>query len=159
MAPVDNAPAREKTARILLVEDNSGDEFLFVDAFERARTSHRLEIVRDGEAALDRLRGEGDFEGSAAPDLVLLDLNLPRIDGREILRTVKNDARLRRIPILVLTTSSSEEDLHYCYSEHANAYMTKPFEARRYEEMIAAVDAFWFSTARLPGEAVRERRY
>ena len=144
-------PVPDRSARILLVEDNSGDEFLFVDAFERSGTSHSLEIVRDGEEALDRLGALGAFIDCDAPDLVLLDLNLPKIDGREVLRRVKADTRLKSIPVLILSTSSSESDVITCYADHANAYLTKPYDPGRYEEVIAAIDAFWCSAATLPG--------
>ena len=141
-----------RSAKILLVEDNSGDEFLVRDAFERGRVRHELEVVRDGEAALDRLRGLGEYADTPVPDLILLDLNLPKIDGRDVLQTLKSDDRLANIPVLVLTTSSSLADVTRCYSLHANAYLTKPFDALGYEEIVDAVERFWFSTAILPPE-------
>ncbi|ABI66818.1 response regulator receiver protein [Maricaulis maris MCS10] len=141
-----------RPARILLVEDNSGDEFLVRDAFERGRARHQLEVVRDGEAALDRLRGLGEHSEKQAPDLILLDLNLPKIDGRDVLKSVKTDKALASIPVLVLTTSSAQSDVTGCYSLHANAYLTKPFDALGYEEIVEAVENFWFATAVLPSQ-------
>nr|WP_233128219.1 MULTISPECIES: response regulator [Maricaulis] len=139
-----------RSAKILLVEDNSGDEFLVRDAFERGRARHELEVVRDGEAALQRLRGLGEHAEKPVPDLILLDLNLPKIDGRDVLKTVKTDNSLANIPVLVLTTSSSPLDIENCYALHANAYLTKPFDALGYEEIVDAVESFWFATAVLP---------
>ena len=105
----------------------------------------------DGEEARDRLGALGAFIDCDAPDLVLLDLNLPKIDGREVLRRVKADTRLKSSPVLILSTSSSESDVITCYADHANAYLTKPYDPGRYEEVIAAIDAFWCSAATLPG--------
>lgn len=139
-----------RAAKILIVEDNSGDEFLVRDAFERGKARHELEVARDGEAALDRLRGLGEHADKPVPDLILLDLNLPKIDGRDVLKSLKDDARLANIPVLILTTSSSEVDVDRCYALHANAYMTKPFDALGYEEIVEAVEAFWLATAVLP---------
>lgn len=139
-----------RAARILLVEDNSGDEFLVRDAFERGRAHHQLEVARDGEAALERLRREGEHAEKQAPDLILLDLNLPKIDGRDVLKSVKDDEALASIPVLILTTSSAQSDVTGCYSLQANAYLTKPFDALGYEEIVEAVESFWFATAVLP---------
>ena len=136
--------------RILLVEDNSGDEFLVVDAFEHAGFPYEMEVVRNGEEALQRLKKEGDHADKPTPDLVLLDLNLPRLDGRDVLRSVKADSALSQIPVLILTTSSSPDDIDTCYSLHANAYLTKPFEVGGYEAIVEAIRAFWFSVATLP---------
>ena len=140
----------QKPPRILLVEDNEGDEFLVTDAFEHAGFPYEMEVVRNGEAALERLRGEGTYSGRPVPDLVLLDLNLPRLDGRDVLRTVKSDAQLAQVPVLVLTTSSSQSDIDTCYGLHANAYLTKPFEVSGYESIVEAIRAFWFNVATLP---------
>lgn len=143
-------PPRKTPPRILLVEDNAGDEFLVVDAFEQASFPYEIEVVRNGEAALQRLRNEGEYAGLPIPDLVLLDLNLPRLDGRDVLRNVKSDDTLARVPILVLTTSASPRDVEACYSLHANAYMTKPFEVEAYENIVESIGAFWFGAATLP---------
>ena len=148
--------ASSRRPRILLVEDNAGDEFLITDAFEHADFPYEMEVARNGEEALQRLRREGDFAGRPAPDLVLLDLNLPRLDGREVLRSVKSDSTLSQTPVLILTTSSSPDDIDTCYSLHANAYMTKPFEVGGYEAIVEAIRAFWFSVATLP-DPLRQR--
>ena len=112
-----------------------------------------MEVVRNGEAALQRLRGEGEFAGQPVPDLILLDLNLPKLDGRDVLRTVKGDADLAQVPVLILTTSSSPQDVDTCYALHANAYMTKPFEVDGYEAIVESIGAFWFNVATLPHTA------
>jgi len=139
-----------RAAKILLVEDNSGDEFLVRDAFQRGRAKHQLEVARDGEAALDRLHGIGEHSEKQEPDLILLDLNLPKIDGREVLKVVKSDERLAGIPVLILTTSAAPADVTGCYLLHANAYLAKPFDALGYEQIVEAVENFWFATAILP---------
>lgn len=142
-----------KRPHILLVEDNAGDEFLVLDAFEQASFPYEMEVVRNGEAALQRLRGEGEFAGQPVPDLILLDLNLPKLDGRDVLRTVKGDADLAQVPVLILTTSSSPQDVDTCYALHANAYMTKPFKVDGYEAIVESIGAFWFNVATLPHTA------
>lgn len=148
MTQTDLSPT--KRPRILLVEDNAGDEFLVIDAFEHAGLNYEMEVVRNGEEALQRLRREGEFEGRPIPDLVLLDLNLPRLDGRDVLRAVKTDRELAQVPILVLTTSAAPSDIETCYALHANAYLTKPFAVDGYEAIVDAIKAFWFSVATLP---------
>jgi len=148
MTPTDASSSRRP--RILLVEDNAGDEFLVTDAFDHADFPYEMEVVRNGEEALQRLRREDEFADMPIPDLVLLDLNLPRLDGRDVLRSVKSDSALSQIPVLILTTSSSPDDIDTCYSLHANAYMTKPFEVGGYEAIVEAIRAFWFSVATLP---------
>mgnify|MGYP000382981483 CR=1 FL=1 len=141
--------------KILLVEDNAGDEFLVVDAFEQASFPHEIEVVRNGEAALKRLRSEGEFSGQPVPDLVLLDLNLPKLDGRDVLRSVKTDKHLADVPILVLTTSSAPQDVETCYALHANAYMTKPFAVEDYENIVESIGSFWFRAVTLPDATSR----
>jgi CheY-like chemotaxis protein len=139
------------TARtILLVEDNAGDVRLTREALREADVSVELTAVPDGEQALAFLRGEGTHAGMPRPDLILLDLNLPRRDGREVLREIKNDPDLRRIPVVVLTTSQADEDILRSYSLHANAYVTKPVDFDSFIAVVRQIDEFFVSVLKLP---------
>ena len=132
---------------ILLVEDSSTDAFLIQEALRQVAFEHTIEVSVDGEQALDRLRS------GPRPDLVLLDLNLPRKDGREVLAEVKSDPELRSIPIIVLTTSSAAPDIAFAYKHHANSYVRKPLGLDRLVESAAAIRDFWVRTATLPTQA------
>jgi CheY-like chemotaxis protein len=131
---------------VLLVEDDPGDVVLIEEAFEHNKVRNSLKIVGDGVEAMEYLRAEG----SDRPDLVLLDLNLPRKDGREVLAEVKSDPDLRTIPIVVLTTSEAEEDVLKSYQLHANAYVTKPVDFERFVSIVRQIDDFFVSVVRLP---------
>ena len=133
---------------ILLVEDSSTDAFLIQEALRQVAFEHTVEVVGDGEQALARLRSS-----APRPDLVLLDLNLPRVDGREVLAEVKDDPELRAIPIIVLTTSSAPPDVAFAYKHHANSYVRKPLGLDRLVESAAAIRDFWVRTATLPTQA------
>jgi two-component system, chemotaxis family, response regulator Rcp1 len=135
---------------ILLVEDNPGDVRLTQEAFRDARVLNRLQVVRDGEEALQYLHQSEPFQGARRPDLILLDLNLPKKDGREVLREVKNDPDLRRIPVCVLTTSSADEDVFKSYDLHANCYIVKPVDVDKFFRVVQDIEDFWFSIVRLP---------
>jgi CheY-like chemotaxis protein len=136
---------------VLLVEDDPGDVLLIREAFDFNKVHNNLNVVSDGEQALDYLRGTGDYTDRIRPDLVLLDLNLPRKDGREVLAEVKGDPELRTIPIVVLTTSEAEEDVLKSYQLHANAYVTKPVDFQRFVSIVRQIDDFFVSVVRLPG--------
>ena len=136
--------------QVLLVEDDPGDVLMTREAFEDNKVANELHVVNDGAEALAFLRKEGAFAGAPTPDLVLLDLNLPRVDGREVLAAVKADAELRQIPIVVLTTSEAEEDVLRSYALHANAYVTKPVDFDRFIEVVRKIDEFFVSVVRLP---------
>ena len=136
---------------VLLVEDDPGDVLLIREAFDFNKVHNNLNVVSDGEQALDYLRGTGDYADRIRPDLVLLDLNLPRKDGREVLGEVKSDPDLRTIPIVVLTTSEAEEDVLKSYQLHANAYVTKPVDFERFVSIVRQIDDFFVSVVRLPG--------
>jgi CheY-like chemotaxis protein len=136
---------------VLLVEDDPGDVLMTREAFEDNKVANRLHVVSDGAEALEFLRKEGAHSGAPTPDLVLLDLNLPRMDGREVLQAVKNDEALRSIPIVVLTTSEAEEDVLRSYALHANAYVTKPVDFERFIDVVRKIDDFFVSVVRLPG--------
>jgi CheY-like chemotaxis protein len=137
--------------QILLVEDDPGDVLMTREAFEDNRVANKLHVVSDGAEAMEFLRKEGEHAEAPTPDLVLLDLNLPRMDGREVLAAVKADDALRQIPIVVLTTSESEEDVLRSYALHANAYVTKPVDFDRFIEVVRKIDDFFVSVVRLPG--------
>jgi CheY-like chemotaxis protein len=135
---------------LLIVEDDPGDVLLTREALAGSRFPHNLRVVEDGEAAVAYLRQEGEHAGAARPDLVLLDLNLPRLDGREVLARVKSDPALRTIPIVVLTTSESQEDVRRSYELHANAFVTKPVDLEDFTRVVREVDEFFLTVARLP---------
>lgn len=135
---------------ILMVEDNPADVRLTVEAFKDAKVLNHLNVVHDGEEALAYLRRKGKYSGSPRPDLILLDLNLPKMDGREVLAEIKKDQDLRRIPVVVLTTSNDERDILKAYDLHVNAYVTKPVALDQFVKIVEAVDDFWFSVVKLP---------
>jgi CheY-like chemotaxis protein len=135
---------------VLLVEDDPGDVLLIREAFEYNKVHNNLNVVSDGEQALAYLRRQGEHAEATRPDLVLLDLNLPRKDGREVLAEVKQDEDLRTIPIVVLTTSEAEEDVLKSYQLHANAYVTKPVDFERFVSIVRQIDDFFVSVVRLP---------
>ena len=135
---------------ILLVEDNAGDVRLTREALREADVSIELNAVPDGEQALAFLRGEGSHAGAGRPDLILLDLNLPRKDGREVLSEIKEDDELKRLPVVVLTTSAADEDVMRSYQLHANFYITKPVDLDRFLSVVKGIDEFWLSVVRLP---------
>jgi CheY-like chemotaxis protein len=132
---------------VLLVEDDPGDVVLIQEAFEHNKVRNTLHVAGDGVEAMDYLRAPG----SDRPDLVLLDLNLPRKDGREVLAEVKGDSALRSIPVVVLTTSKAEEDILRSYDLHANAYVTKPVDFNRFIEVVRQIDEFFVTVVKLPG--------
>ena len=135
---------------LLLVEDNPGDVYLTREAFREGRIPLRLNVVSDGEEGMRYLRREAPFQNAVRPDLVLLDLNLPKKDGRELLAELKADPDLRQIPVIILTTSESSQDVRRAYKLHANCYLTKPFEADTFIKKIRSIEDFWLTVARLP---------
>ncbi len=140
-----------KVIDVLLVEDDPGDVLMTREAFEDNKVANRLAVVSDGVSAMEYLRKQGPYAQAPTPDLVLLDLNLPRMDGREVLQALKEDEDLRRIPVVVLTTSEAEEDVLRSYSLHANAYVTKPVDFDRFIDVVRQIDEFFVSVVRLPG--------
>jgi CheY-like chemotaxis protein len=135
---------------VLLVEDDAGDVLMTQEAFGEHKIHNNLHVARDGEEAMRFLRQEGEFAGVPRPDLVLLDLNLPRKDGREVLTEIRSDARLTHIPVVVLTTSEAEEDVLRSYQLHANAYVTKPVDLAHFIDVVHHIDDFFVSVVRLP---------
>jgi CheY-like chemotaxis protein len=140
----------DRPIEVLLVEDDPGDVLVTREALEGHRVRSNLHVVSNGELAMAYLRREGEHAGAPTPDLVLLDLNLPRMGGREVLRELKDDAELRRIPVVVMTTSDAEEDVLASYDLHANAYVRKPLEYQAYVAAVRAVDDFFGDLVRLP---------
>jgi CheY-like chemotaxis protein len=135
---------------VLLVEDDPGDVLMTQEAFKDYKIANSLSVVTNGEDAIAYLRKQGRYADVPTPDLVLLDLNLPRRDGREVLRDIKGDADLRRIPVVVLTTSDAEEDVHASYDLHANAYVRKPVDFEQFVAAVRAIDDFFITVVRLP---------
>lgn len=136
--------------QILLVEDDPGDVLITREAFAENKVRNVLNVVSDGESALSYLRNEGDFAAVPRPDLILLDLNLPRMSGHEVLEEIKTDTDLQRIPVVVLTTSDAEEDILRSYNLHANAYVTKPVDFERFLTVVRQIDDFFVTVVRLP---------
>lgn len=137
-------------AEILLVEDNPGDVDLVRIALEENKLCNHLHVAEDGEQALEFLRRQGAYGKAPRPDLILLDLNLPRKDGREVLAEIKADDNLRRIPVVVLTTSAQDEDVLRVYNLNANCYVTKPMDFDQFAKVVKAIDRFWFGIVTLP---------
>ena len=139
--------------QILLVEDDPGDVLITREAFAENKVRNQLSVVSDGEAALAFLRREEGYASAPRPDLILLDLNLPRKAGHEVLAEIKSDTDLQRIPVVVLTTSDAEEDVLRSYDLHANAYVTKPVGLGQFLGVIKTIEDFWLTAVRLPSEA------
>lgn len=135
---------------ILLVEDNPGDVELTRNALRRAKVRNTLHVAEDGEEAMAFLRREGEYQHAPRPDVILLDLNLPRMDGREVLAEVKADRDLMDIPVVVLTTSSAEQDIVRSYKLHANCYITKPVDLDQFIEVVRSIQNFWLTVVKLP---------
>jgi two-component system, chemotaxis family, response regulator Rcp1 len=135
---------------ILLVEDNRGDARLTREALKEGKVYNNLHWVKDGVEALDFLHRRGKHKGVPQPDIILLDLNLPKKDGREVLEEIKGDHRLRHIPVVILTTSKAEEDVLKTYSLHANCYVTKPVDLEKFITVVQAIDNFWLTVVTLP---------
>jgi two-component system, chemotaxis family, response regulator Rcp1 len=142
----------DKTIEILLVEDNPGDARLAREAIRETRMRNHLSWVTDGVEALIFLRKQGEHQQAPRPDLILLDLNLPRKDGRELLAEIKKDAQFKCIPVIVLTTSEAEEDISRAYRLKANCYITKPPQLDQFIRIVKSIEEFWFRIARLPSE-------
>lgn len=138
---------------ILLVEDNPGDARLAKEALKESKIHNNLFIVSDGEEALQFLRKEGEFSGAVTPDLILLDLNLPKIDGREVLDIVKRDENLKMIPVVILTTSRAEEDIIKSYKLHANCFISKPLDLDQFMKVVKSIEDFWLSIVKLPSKS------
>jgi two-component system, chemotaxis family, response regulator Rcp1 len=135
---------------ILLVEDNPGDVDLTTELFAASKITNRISVVADGVEAMAFLRREGKYANAPAPDLMLLDLNLPRMDGRSVLAQIKNDPQLRTLPVVILSSSEAESDIARSYNLHANCYCTKPVRLEEFAKVIASIEDFWLKIVRLP---------
>jgi len=145
-----NNNIREKPIEILIVDDNEGDVRLAVEAFKRNKIRNRLHSVEDGVEAMKFLRKEGKYSNALRPDLILLDLNLPKKDGREVLEEIKNDDNLKSIPVVILTISKSEEDILKTYNLHANCFITKPIDLKQFIKVVNSIENFWLTIVKLP---------
>lgn len=139
-----------RAVEILLVEDSPGDVRLTQEALKDSKLLNNLSVVRDGVEAMAFLRREGNYAEAVRPDLILLDLNLPRKDGREVLQEIKFDDDLKRIPVVVLTTSANEKDILTTYNLHANCYITKPVDFMQFISVVKSIENFWFTIVKLP---------
>jgi CheY-like chemotaxis protein len=139
-----------RSIEILLVEDNPGDARLTLEAFKDGRVLNNITVIRDGVEALAYLRRQERYENVPVPDLILLDLNLPKKDGRQVLEEIKTDEKLKRIPVIVLSTSASHEDVARSYGSHANCYITKPVDLDQFLHVIQSIESFWLSLVKLP---------
>ena len=146
------SPTSAMPIEILLVEDNPGDARLTAEALNDAKVLNTLTVVQDGVEALTYLRREGRYSEAPRPDVVLLDLNLPKKDGREVLAEIKEDPDLKRIPVVVLTTSKAEEDIARTYDLHGNCYISKPVDLDQFMTVVKSIENFWFTVVRLPPE-------
>ena len=145
-----NISKNGKVAEILLVEDNPGDVRLTLEAFKEGKMINNLSVVRNGVEAMAFLRGEGEYANVPQPDIILLDLNMPKMDGREVLAEIKKDDTLRHIPVIVLTTSEAEQDIIKSYDMHANCYITKPVDLDQFNTVIKSIKDFWLGIVKLP---------
>jgi two-component system response regulator len=135
---------------ILIVEDNAGDARLIKEVFNENKVFNSLHFVNDGVEAMDFLYGKGKYKGMAKPDLIILDLNLPRKDGRQVLAEIKTDDSLKHIPVVIMTISQAEEDILRSYNLHANCYVTKPIDLNQFSKVIRSIENFWFTIVKLP---------
>lgn len=144
--------ADSRSIEVLLVEDNPGDVRLTREALKEGKVFNNLSVAKDGEEALAFLRREGEFADAPRPDVILLDLNLPRKDGREVLEAIKSDPSLRTIPVVILTSSEAERDIARAYELNANCYITKPVDLDQFITVVKSIEDFWFTVVKLPRE-------
>jgi CheY-like chemotaxis protein len=141
---------QNKNVEILLIEDNPGDVRLTIEALKDCKIVNNLNVVENGLIALEYLRHEGEYKDKQLPDLILLDLNIPKINGHEVLTEIKTDKKLKVIPVVILTSSSSDEDILKTYELHANCFITKPVNIEQFVKVVQSVGEFWFSIVKLP---------
>lgn len=145
-----NSSHELRTVEILLVEDNPGDVILTKKAFQTAKIKNNIHLAEDGETALKILKKEEEYSHYATPDIILLDLNLPKKDGVEVLKTIKNDDQLKHIPVVVLTGSKAERDIAKTYGLHANSYILKPVDLKKFIQIVQSIENFWFTVVVFP---------
>lgn len=141
-----------KDVKVLLIEDNEGDIILTKEAFRSAKFNHEITVVKDGDSALKYFSGAAPFESAPVPDMILLDINLPKVDGKELLNFIKTNERLKKIPVLMLTTSDAEMDVQYAYHHHANCYIVKPVGFKEFLAVIRKLNDFWMDVVRFCGK-------
>jgi CheY-like chemotaxis protein len=139
-----------KEVHILLVEDNEGDIVLTLEAFKDGKLRNTVSVARDGEEAISFLKKEHPFANALRPDIILMDINLPKLDGKEALHYIKNDELFRSIPVVMLTTSSSEKDVEDSYKSYANCYITKPVDLSKFIQVVQTIENFWLTIVKLP---------
>lgn len=139
-----------KSVNILLVEDNEGDIVLTIEALEESKIINSINVVRNGKEAIDYVFSEGKYKDVSQPDLILLDVNLPLKSGHEVLMVIKGDERTKHIPVIMLTTSSSERDINLSYKHYVNCYITKPVDLTDFFEAVTSIEQFWFNIVKLP---------
>jgi chemotaxis family two-component system response regulator Rcp1 len=150
---IDNVMNKGRAAEILLVEDNLGDVLLTRKAFKNAGIANHITVAEDGNTALTMLRREGEYHSHPLPDMILLDLNLPKKSGKDVLKEIKTDDSLKRIPVIVLTSSRAEIDVVKSYNLHANSYIVKPVSLEKFSEMLKSLEQFWFVVTVMPDES------
>ena len=143
-------PSSKEKLRILLVEDSAADAMLIQRGFRKAGIACNIDWIEDGERAIAFLKRQGKYQEAVRPDLIILDLNLPGLDGREVLEKIKNDSPFKRIPVVVMSTSDSEQDILGSYDLHANCYIIKPFDVNDFLQIASSIEQFWLRTVRLP---------
>ncbi|WP_443750179.1 response regulator [Asticcacaulis solisilvae] len=148
---------RSRSAQVLLVEDNHGDAVLTRRAFRRSKLASDITVAETGEKGLSILRREGDYAEAPRPDIILLDLNLPHMHGQEFLSVIKADPDLRRIPVIVLSSSSADSDVSGCYDRHANGYITKPVMTDTYDDIVTKIEQYWFGLMQMPPDEIPGR--
>ena len=144
--------SKSRPTSILLIEDNPGDRRLIIEVMKAGRLTTKLNTVEDGVKAMDFLRKQGDYADAPTPDLILIDLNLPKMSGQEVLTKIKTDSKLKRIPVVVLTSSESDGDIGQCYDLHANCYIAKPADIEKFNTVVRSIENFWFSIVTLAQE-------
>lgn len=153
------SPAFMNTIEILVVEDNPGDARLIEEALKDSKLRNKLKVVTDGVEAMDYLQHKGKYKDSNLPDLILLDLNLPKKDGREVLAEIKNDPELKKIPVVIMTISQAEEDILKSYNLHANCYINKPIDLNQFLKVVRSIEEFWFTIVKLPANNKKNITY
>ena len=139
-----------KPIEILLIEDNEGDVFLTKRAFKQARIINNIEVARDGELAIQMLNKQGEYKDNKKPDIIFLDINLPKKDGKQVLAEIKANDNLKRIPVIILTSSKAEQDVLKTYDLHASGYIVKPIDISQFHEVVSAIEDFWFTIVTMP---------
>ena len=139
-----------KSIHILLVEDNEGDIFLVTEALEEGKIINKISVAKDGKEAIDFVEKKGKYQNAERPDLILLDVNLPKKNGHEVLEHIKSQKNLKQIPVIMLTTSSAEKDISMSYKNHANCYITKPVDVENFLKVVHSIENFWISIVTLP---------